>query len=178
MLIKSVKAITGAMLALSALGVVSAPAQANPLTDKNTVLLSQLPGHDVYRNEPQMLFSDYAIGRVRGKVGSIVMVEFLKYGAFPGYIEMENGSRMTHIHADVNSLVEPGDDVIINLQTLSVERAHPYWLTRLKLKEVVAIERSAIDFETSAPVSLPPVQQSAPARVAPEPTPAPVRGLW
>jgi hypothetical protein len=106
------------------------------------------------------------------------MVEFLKYGAFPGFITLDNGQKITHLH--VEAAAEPGDDVLIDLKTLSVMQAHPVWLTRLKLKEVVAVERSAINWESSAPVSLPPVQPSAPvapASVAPV-APAPVRGLW
>ncbi|BFM38816.1 hypothetical protein [Synechocystis sp. LKSZ1] len=175
MLIKSASSIATAILTLSVVGMTALSAQANPLPTKGETLLSQLPGHDVYKKEDQMQFSDYGIGRVRGKVGNIVMVELLKYGAFPGYISLDNGQRITHV--DVEAAAEPGDDVLIDLKTLSVMQAHPVWLTRLKLKEVAAVERSAINFESSAPVSLPPVQPSAP--VAPAPVaPTPVRGLW
>ncbi|MFM7579105.1 MAG: hypothetical protein ACKO5Q_19495, partial [Microcystaceae cyanobacterium] len=58
-----------------------------------------------------------------------------------------------------------------------VSQAHPYWVTRLNIKAIPVVEKSAINFESSAPVSLPPVQPSAPP-VAPAPMPAPVRGLW
>lgn len=176
MLIKSASSMATAILTLSAVSITALSAQANPFPTKGETLLSQLPGHDTWRKGGEQLqFSDFGIGRVRGKIGSIVMVEFLKYGAFPGQITLDNGQKLTHLN--VEAVAEPGDDVLIDLKTLSVMQAHPVWLTRLKLKEVVAVERSAINFESSAPVSLPPVQPSAsvaPARVAP----APVRGLW
>ncbi|WLT39373.1 hypothetical protein NON20_07500 [Synechocystis sp. B12] len=51
-------------------------------------------------------------------------------------------------------------------------------MTRLDLKEVQEVTISEINFQSSEPVSLPPVTRSAPAPVAPAPAPMPIRGLW
>ncbi|MFM7383539.1 MAG: hypothetical protein ACKO1W_10880, partial [Microcystaceae cyanobacterium] len=151
-----------------------------------------LAGHNTYMKQDQLLWKNYAVGRVRGKVGNILMIEFLKYGAFPGFIDLGNGNKMTHLH--IEGAAEPGDDVIVRPKFVNgkyagwdfidakyirtfVSQAHPYWVTRLNIKAIPVVEKSAINFESSAPVSLPPVQPSAPP-VAPAPMPAPVRGLW
>jgi hypothetical protein len=206
---KSAKTITGILVALAAYGVTALPAQAapiqpkqdiligqlaakaNPIQPKQEVLISQLAGHEVYKKENQLMWQDYVLGRVRGKVGNILMIEFLKYGPLPGYIDLGDGNKMTHYHME--GAAEPGDDVILRpefvngkfasmgmidsryIQTF-VTPAHPYWVSRLNIKAVPVVEKSAINFESSAPVSLPPVQPSA----APvfQPAPAPVRGMW
>jgi hypothetical protein len=186
---KSVKVLSGVLLAAAALGF-SAPAQAEPFPTKANILLSQLPGHDVYiTGTEQMLFDGLAIGRVRGKVGSIIQVELLPYGGFPGYIEASDSRRI--YHWDGVGVGEPGDDVLLRpvfddsgsyVTTEFYGTAHPTWLTRLDLKEVQDVTISEINFQSSEPVALPPVTRSAPAPVAPAPVmntaPMPVRGLW
>jgi len=189
---KSAQAITGIVAAVAAYGMTTLPAEANPLQPKGEVLISQLAGHNTYMKQDQLLWKNYAVGRVRGKVGNILMIEFLKYGAFPGFIDLGNGNKMTHLH--IEGAAEPGDDVIVRPKFVNgkyagwdfidakyirtfVSQAHPYWVTRLNIKAIPVVEKSAINFESSAPVSLPPVQPSAPP-VAPAPMPAPVRGLW
>jgi hypothetical protein len=187
---KSAKTLTGVLVALAAYGVSAIPAEAKPMQSKQEVLVSQLRGHEVYKGQDQWDWRNYAVGRVRGKVGNILMIEFLKYGAFPGYIDAGDGYKITHYHME--GAAEPGDDVILRpefvngklmgmtyidskyLQTY-VSQAHPYWVSRLKLKEVATVEKSAITFESSAPVSLPPVQ-ATPAPVY-QPAPA-IRGMW
>ncbi len=184
---KSAKVLSGILLATAAFGF-SAPAQAEPFPTKGNILLSQLPGHDMYApmNE-QMSFDGLAIGRVRGKVGSILQVELMEYGDFPGYIQVSDNYRM--YHWDGVGGAEPGDDVLLtpvfddngNYVTTNFSSiAHPAWLTRLDLKEVQEVTMSEINFESSAPVALPPVTRSAPAPVAPAPAPMPtsIRGLW
>ena len=187
MLNKSVQILSGVVLAAAALGF-TAPAQAEPFQTKGNILLSQLPGHDMYLPDPeQMSFDGLAIGRVRGKVGSIIQVELLPYGDFPGYIEVSENSRI--YHWDGAGAAEPGDDVLLQpvfdddgnyIRTDFYSAAHPTWLTRLDLKEVQEVTISEINFQSSEPVSLPPVTRSAPAPVAPAPAPAPmpIRGLW
>jgi hypothetical protein len=190
---KSAKTITGVIVALAAYGISAIPAQAEPVSAKQDVLISQLAGHNTYMKQDQLLWKNYAVGRVRGKVGNILMIEFLKYGAFPGYIDLGNGNKMTHLH--IEGAAEPGDDIIVRprfsngkyvgwdfidakyIQTF-VSQANPYWVTRLKIKEIPVVEKSAINFESSAPVSLPPVQPSAAPVYQPAPTPAPIRGMW
>lgn len=193
MLNKSAKTITGVLVALAAYGISAIPAQAKPVSAQKNVLISQLAGHNTYMKQDQLLWKNYAVGRVRGKVGNILMIEFLKYGVFPGYIDLGNGNKMTHLH--IEGAAEPGDDVIVRpkfvngkyagwdfidakyIQTF-VSQANPYWVTRLKIKEIPVVEKSAINFESSAPVSLPPVQPSAAPVYQPAPTPAPIRGMW
>lgn len=197
MLSKSVKILTGALLAAAALGVSILPAQAKPVAAQSEILLSQLGGHQTYKKQNQLVLSNYAIGRVRGKVGNILSVQFLPYASFPGFVRMDaNGDRkMTSIN--IEGAAEPGDDVIMRPSFDSdgafdgweliekdyipaiISTAFPRWITRINYKEVAAVETSAIDFEPSAPVGLPPVERSAPAPVAPAPAPSgPVRGLW
>jgi hypothetical protein len=188
---KSVKVLSGMLLAAAALGF-SAPAQAEPFPTKGSILLSQLPGHDMYApiNE-QMSFDGLAIGRVRGKVGSIIQVQLLpySYAGFPGYIQASDNRRIYRWNGVGDA--EPGDDVLLYpvfddngnyIRTEFYDVAHPSWLTRLDLKQVQEVTISEINFQTSEPVGLPPVTRTAPAPVAPAPAPAPapgpIRGLW
>ena len=181
MLTKSVKTLTGILVALAAYGVSAVPAQANPLPTKKEVLVSQLVGHDLYNKGSQLMLSEYAIGRVRGVIGNIMFIEFLKYPSSmssAGYF-MQGDQRYTHIHLPGSAA--PGDDVMVrydsNASVWEASTAHPAWISRLNLKEIPTFEKTAIEFETTAPVSLPPVQPSAPV-YTPEPAPMPVRGLW
>jgi hypothetical protein len=182
---KSAKVLSGVLLALTTLG--AASAQAEPMESKGSILLSQLAGHDLYiKGSEQMSFDGLAIGRVRGAVGSIIQVEFMEYGNFPGYIQVSEGHR--RYHWDGNGAAMPGDDVLIQpmfddsgmyVGAEFVGVAHPAWLTRLELKEVEEVTISAIEFTPSQPVSLPPVTRTAPApSPAPAPAPMPIRGMW
>ncbi|MFM1843841.1 MAG: hypothetical protein RLZZ490_2584 [Cyanobacteriota bacterium] len=185
MLNKSAKVLSGVLLALATLGATSA--QANPFASKGTMLLSQLPGHDTYiKGNEQMTFDGLAIGRVRGAVGSIIQVELLEYGDFPGYIQVSDDHR--RYHWDGAGAAMPGDDVLLRpifdddgkyRGTEFVSVAHPAWLTRLNLKEVEDVKVSEVEFTPSEPVALPPVSRPAPAPApAIAPAPRPVRGLW
>ena len=183
MLTKSVKTLTGILVALAAYGVSTVPAQANPLSTKKEVLVSQLPGHDLWRKGgSQLVLSDFAIGRVRGVIGNIMFIEFLKYPgslSSAGYF-MRGNERLTHIHLPGSA--QPGNDVMVSYDSSAkvwqASTAHPAWISRLNLKEIPTVEKTAINFESTAPVSLPPVQPSAPPVFTPEPAPMPVRGLW
>ena len=183
MLTKSVKTLTGILVALAAYGVAAVPAQAEPFQSKQETLLSQLPGHDLWRKGgSQLVLSDFAIGRVRGVIGNIMFIEFLKYPgslSSAGYF-MRGNERLTHIHLPGSA--QPGNDVMVsydsNAKVWQASTAHPAWISRLNLKEVPTVEKTAINFESTAPVSLPPVQPSAPPVFTPEPAPMPVRGLW
>lgn len=185
MLNKSVKVLSGVLLALAAFGAAS-PAQAGPAASKGSLLLSQLPGHDLWRKGgEQMSFDGLAIGRVRGAVGSIIQVQLLEYGDFPGYIQVSDNHRRTRWNGTGAAM--PGDDVLIKpifddngkyrgAEFVSV--AHPAWLTRLNLKEVQEVKVSEIEFTPSQPVSLPPVTRQAPTVAPVAPAPMPIRGLW
>ena len=95
---------------------------------------------------------------------------------------MRNNERYGQLQAAGSA--QPGDDVKIrydsNTKVWETSVAHPAWISRLNLKEVSSYEKTAVEFESSAPVSLPPVQPSAPPayQPAPTPAPAPVRGMW
>jgi len=182
---KSAKVLSGVLLALAAFGV-TAPAQAGPAASKGSLLLSQLPGHDRYiPGGEQMTFDGLAIGRVRGAVGSIIQVQLLEYGAFPGYIQVSDNRRRYNWNGTGAAM--PGDDVLLRpmfdsngkyLGAEFVSVAHPAWLTRLNLKEVQEVQASAIEFTPSEPVSLPPVTRPAPTVAPVAPAPMPIRGLW
>jgi hypothetical protein len=181
-LTKSVKTLTAILVALAAYGVSTAPANANPIGIDQGVLISQLTGHDLYNKGSQLALDDYGIGRVRGVVGNILFIEFLKYpgsASSAGYFTRDN-QRYTHIHLPGSA--QPGDDVMVryngSAKIWEASTAHPAWISRLNLKEIPTFEKTAIDFDSTAPVSLPPVQPSAPPVYTPEPVPAPVRGLW
>ncbi len=184
MLNKSAKVLSGVLLALAALGAAS-PAQASPFASKGSILLSQLPGHDLYMpSSEQMTFDGLAIGRVRGAVGSIIQVELLEYGDFPGYIQVSDNHR--RYHWDGVGAAMPGDDVLLKpvfnddgkyMGAEFISVAHPAWLTRLDLKEVQEVQVSTIEFTPSEPVSLPPVTRPAPAPAI-APAPMPIRGMW
>ena len=183
MLTKSVKTLTGILVALAAYGFSAVPAQANPLPTKKEVLVSQLPGHDLWmKGGSQLVLGNYAIGRVRGVIGNIMFIEFLKYPgslSSAGYF-MRGNERLTHIHLPGSA--QPGNDVRVSYDSSAkvwqASTAHPAWISRLNLKEVPTFEKTAINFESTAPVSLPPVQPSVPPAFTPEPAPMPVRGLW
>jgi hypothetical protein len=181
-LTKSVKTLTGILVALAAYGVSAVPAQANPIASKKEVLVSQLTGHDLYNKGSQLMLSDFAIGRVRGVIGNIMFIEVLKFPSSmssAGYF-MRGDRRYTHVHLPGSS--QPGDDVMIryngNAKIWEASTAHPAWISRLNLKEIPTFEKTAIDFQSTAPVSLPPVQPSAAPVYTPAPAPAPIRGMW
>lgn len=169
--------LTGALLALSLAGFFATPAQAEPQGE----LLSQLPGHDVFRGDPQMNAADFYIGRVRGIAGSILFIELLE----PVTID---GREVTHLHTAATGwgkfqnigAPRPGDDVALKWedgQWMIIDRYNPYWVTRLSLREVSEVQRSAINWGETRQVGLPNLQPSQPVvqEVAPPP---PVRGLW
>ncbi len=187
-LTKSVKTLTGILVALAAYGVSALPANAEPVQTKKEILVSQLQGHERFNKGTQLMLSDFAIGRVRGVVGNIMFIQFLKYPSSmssAGYF-MRGDQRYTHIHLPSVTpplSPQPGDDVMVryntNAKTWEASAAHPTWISRLNLKEIPTFERTAVDFETTAPVSLPPVQPSTAPVYTPAPEPqSPVRGLW
>ncbi|MBR8830476.1 MAG: hypothetical protein N5P05_000050 [Chroococcopsis gigantea SAG 12.99] len=92
------------------------------------ILVSQLRGHETYAKEPQMNMSDYVVGRVRGAVGGILSVQF--------YQPVTVGNREVK-GVNVSGGATPGDDVIFQIiddKLVFVGPAHPYWVTRLKIK--------------------------------------------
>lgn len=171
--------LTGALLCLSMALVFGGPAKAEPTEQ----LLSQLPGHDLFNQQGQMDPSRYTVGRVRAMAGDILFIELFE--------PFTVGDRtITHLHLQGTSGIgkhnnlgypRPGDDIglaYIDGSWQIVQRYHPYWLTRLSLREVGEVQRSAIDWGETRIIGLPPLGPSE-ARVMPEPEPQrPIRGMW
>jgi hypothetical protein len=166
------------LLLLSLAAISTTPAQAEPEGE----VLTQLPGHDVYYGEDQMEESDYYVGRVRGIAGPILMIELIP----PVTIE---GEEITHVNTAATGwgkyrnigYPRPGDDIALKWedgQWVIVDRYNPYWITRLDLREVSEVQRSAIDWGETREVGLPPLQPSPAVVQEIVPAPQPVRGMW
>lgn len=171
---------TGAVLfaALTAVTIHPAQAENNP----NSLLLSQLRGHETYLKEEQMVLSDYVVGRVRGAAGGILSVDFAE--------PVTVGDRTVR-RTLVSGAAVPGDDVIFRVEDGAlnfVGAAHPSWISRLNLKDEGpgsnANTRAQLlqELQTERQIGLPPLPPETRTFVAePEPTPepaVPVRGLW
>ncbi len=194
MFIKKSQIVAGLALAASLSALSVAPAQAEPANEE--VLMAQLRGHkledpiEVYKQDwLKFKFEDYAIGRIRGVTGDVAQVETIS----PPYVTIGAGdtpvwrisTRLPKLWptlvpgADVIMKVVDGEWVIISdkKEDLMVlyDYAMPQWVSRLDLREVALIERTAIDW-SRPDVSLPPL---APSTAVLEPVEeAPVPGLW
>jgi hypothetical protein len=177
-LINTARKLTGTLLMLSLAAIFATPAQAEPEAE----VLSQLPGHDIYRDDPQMDATDYYIGRVRGIAGSILFIELEK----PVTIE---GTEYNHLHMAATGwgkyqnigYPRPGDDLALKWENggwVIVDRYNPYWVTRLQLRDVTEVQRSAINWGESRQVGLPALQPSQAVVREMEPVPQPIRGMW
>ncbi len=179
-----------ALAAISALSV--APVQAEPANDE--ILISQLRGHtledpiEVYKQDwVKFKFEDYAIGRIRGVTGDVAQVQTIS----PPYVTIGDDEvwRITTrlpkhwptlvAGSDVIMKVVDGEWVVISDDIAEFELlydyAMPQWVSRLDLREVALIERTAIDW-SRPDVSLPPL---APSTAVVEPVEqAPIRGMW
>lgn len=153
-------------------------------------LISQLRGHDEYTNEPDFVASRYNIGRVRGMTGNILSIELFN-PVVVGDREIKTvnvtatqtvGRQTTvgEIYNDIGYPL-PGDDVGLvyeDGQWSIVGRYHPYWVSRLELREVPVVERSAFEWNPQ-PFGLPPLEQpTVVIQRESESAPAPVRGMW
>ncbi|ACK68873.1 conserved hypothetical protein [Gloeothece citriformis PCC 7424] len=164
------------------------PANAEPTEQ----LISQLRGHDEYTGEADFEASRYNIGRVRGITGNILSIELFEPVVI-GDREIKSinvtatqtvARQMTsgQVYNDIGYPL-PGDDVGLvyeDDQWQIIGRYHPYWVTRLDLKEVPVVERSAFEWDPQ-PFGLPPLQPSPVVierEPAPAPAPEPVQGLW
>jgi hypothetical protein len=185
--------LAGLAVTLSWSAIAITPAQAEPA--QNGVLISQLRGHvvtdpiDVYRDEwLKFKFEDFAIGRIRGVTGDIAQIQIIS----PSSVKI-NGNDVTLVATRMPaywSTLKPGDDTIMRVVDgkwviVSDKRTYlntytayamPQWVSRLDLKEVALIERSAINW-SRPDVSLPPLPPNT-AVLEPAPAPAPVPGLW
>lgn len=193
MFVKTSQVLTGLTLALTLSAVAVPPAEAEPKNEE--VLISQLAGHEfyvpfeIYQDDwVQFMFEEnLVLGRVRGKAGNQLSIELLS----PESV-MIGDKEVTSVNvgrAPYN--IRSGDDVLLKYDDVEetwvliddamtayeakYSHALPYWVSRLELRQVDDVERTAIDFGDTAPVGLPPAQQST---VYQEPAPAPVRGLW
>lgn len=130
-------------------------------------------------------FDAVGIARVRGRAGDILSLQVL----YPEEGMTVKDTTVTNIAIvspswDVYGVVNPGDDLVIAYKDGKWEYigkssfATYNWITRLKLKAVPTVQKVSIDWGSSQPVSLPPVQPSAAQAPAPAVAPTPIRGMW
>ncbi|ACK68874.1 conserved hypothetical protein [Gloeothece citriformis PCC 7424] len=162
------------------------PANAEPTEQ----LISQLRGHETYQGAGDIAASDIYIGRVRGISGDVISIELIDPIVVEGKEYRTINTKATGTVArrvlaksDYNNnsigYPIPGDDVGVAYQDgqwVIVGRYQPYWVTRLDLKEVPVVERSAFEWDPK-PFGLPPLQQRT-VVIEREPAAAPVRGMW
>lgn len=175
------------LVALTTIGTV--PVQAEP--QNNEILISQLRGHDTFKGDPQMNPGDYILGRVRGTVGGIMSIELMRVVTVDGK-EIMNGEFADGTTQRITGDATGGDDVLLQVvdgKLVYVGKAHPYWISRLKLKSETAVSsnRSQLLRELNEKErawglpALPPETRTF-TEVAPQPTPepsvSPIRGLW
>jgi hypothetical protein len=178
---------TAGLLAASAL--CTAPVRAESLD--SPLLISQLRGHNTYMGEPQMDPARYVLGRVRGTVGGILFVEFMKVYTVDGKELMSTEAVDGYTRRIVGD-AKGGDDVIFEVvddKLVFVGLAHPYWISRLKLKSETAVDTNTSQLlqelnqsprAWGLPTLAPESRTYTEATPVPEPAPAaaPIRGLW
>jgi hypothetical protein len=116
-MLKTIKILVGTSLAVSLATAIATPAKANPETNEPQVI-SQLLGHDRYKDEPQMNGDDYLMGRVVGRAGTMVSVL------------LDDGTLFS-----TSSTVAPGNNVLVSTNEKGnyfiVDAAHPTWIYKL-----------------------------------------------
>jgi hypothetical protein len=189
------QALTGllVLVSLSAVSVTPAiaePKQAELSTPSVEMQLAQLLGHETYKKEEQLKLSDYTLGRVRGRAGTLLSIELMDTSGE----EITEGDGRVIMSGDAN----PGDDVLLKEEDGEYEyvsQAQPYWITKLQedykwkmaaeTKGTALSERTASLWQTLAQnegrtVTISPLEP-APA-TAPTggeyPEAEPVRGMW
>jgi hypothetical protein len=104
-----------------------APVKANPLKEpvKAPILISQLCGHDVYNNQPQMQLRQYMIGKVVGRSGSISSIVLPDGTILNQLVPMESFAGLYTEGSNVRIMKDSnGNYTVVGL-------AHPYWITDL-----------------------------------------------
>jgi hypothetical protein len=188
-------ALTGMLVLVSLSAVSVTPASAEPTqaelsTPAVEMQISQLLGHETYKEEEQMKLSDYTIGRVRGRAGTLLSVELMDTSGE----EITEGDGNIIVSGEANA----GDDVLLTEEDGEYEyvsQAHPYWITKLQedykwkmaaeTKGTPLSERTASLWQTLAQnegrtVTISPLEPApATAPVGGEyPEAEPVRGMW
>lgn len=176
---------TAGLLTVTAL--CAGPVKAEP----QELILSQLRGHETYRQEPQMDPTQYVLGRVRGTVGGIMSIELMRAVTVDGKDIMAADLAPYGTSQRVVGDAMGGDDVILQVvdgKLVYIGKAHPYWISRLKLKSEASYSGNTARLieelnRSEASVGLPPLApetRTFTAEPAPAPAPAvaPVRGLW
>lgn len=188
-------ALTGmlVLVSLSAVSVTPAiaePTQAELSSPSIEMQVAQLLGHETYKKEEQLKFSDYTLGRVRGRAGTLMSIELMDMSGG----EIKEGDGTVVMSGGAN----PGDDVLLREEDGEYEyvgQAHPYWITKLQedykwkmaaeTKGTALSERTASLWQTLAQnegrsVTISPLEPApATAPVGGEyPEAEPVRGMW
>jgi hypothetical protein len=153
------------------------------------LLISQLRGHNTYMGEPQMDPARYVLGRVRGTVGGILFVEFMKVYTVDGK-ELMSTEAVDGYSQRISGDAKGGDDVIFEIvddKLVYAGLAHPHWISRLKLKSETATDGRTSTLlqelnQSPRAWGLPalPAESRTYTEVTPvaEPAAAPIRGLW
>lgn len=127
MLQQNSHALTGILILASLSAVAATPAIAEP-TQTSQTLISQALGHDTYEGgEGQMSFSDYVLGRVRGRTGNYSSIELMNMEG----TEAKEGNGRVIMEGSAN----PGDNVLLTEEDGEYEfvgPAHPAWITELQ----------------------------------------------
>jgi hypothetical protein len=195
-------ALTGVLILASLSAVAATPAIAEPTQERvnnqpSETLISQALGHDTYEEGgEQMSFSDYILGRVRGRTGNYLSVELMNMEG----TEVKAGEGRVIMEGSAN----PGDNVLLTEEDGEYEFvgvAHPAWITELQedykwnmsaeMKGTPLKERTASLWQTlaqnegrtatTAPVETEPQPETGeeyPSEPAEEYPSEPVRGMW
>ncbi len=184
MLRKTSCAIAGMALTLAS-ALATMPAKAQEVQQVLDNKLIPMSTHSWAQEVKDLDLEAVGVARVRGKVGDIISLEVMypEQGLSIGDYTINNMT-LTSPSWDVYGVVNAGDDVIIgykdgNWVYLGKSSFATYnWITRLQLKAVPQVQKVSIDWGSSQPVSLPPVQPSAAQAPVTAPAPGPIRGMW
>ena len=184
MLRKTSCAIAGMAITL-ACALATMPAKAQEVQQVLDNKLIPMSTHPWAQEVKDLDLEAVGIARVRGKVGDIISLEVM----YPEEGLSIGDDKISDITLgspawDVYGAVNPGDDVVIGYKDgkwvyLGKSSFAAYnWITRLELKAIPQVQKVSIDWGSSQPVSLPPIQPSSAQAPVPAPAPEPIRGMW
>jgi hypothetical protein len=174
--------VAGTLAALSISALAVAPAKAQDVSETQARdSVNAMYGHSLRMHLQEMDPEAVVVGRVVRKSGDLIGVRFM----WPESVEIDD-REYTNINVSTSDWhVVPGSDVVLAYKDgmwhfLSDEGDTACvidWITRLNLKAVSDVEKVSIDWGTSQPVALPPVQPSTVQAPVPAPE-QPIRGMW
>lgn len=182
--------VVASLSAVSVTPAIALPTQEQVDTPTTETFISQLLGHEAYKEEEQMNLSENVIGKVRGKTGNFLSIELMDMS---DGVQLKSGDdRVTAVGS-----ANPGDDVRLVEEDGKYElvgSAHPYWITKLQkdygwkmsaeTKGTPLSERTASLWQSLAQnegraVTIAPLEPQPDTPVGGEyPEAEPVRGMW